>query len=210
MQSLRKTPRIVEVGAFTGNHTVQFIAYFPDAEVYAFEPVPTIYQFLCERTNHHKRVHCYQLAVSNKIGETTLFVAHNPQRPTKASSASSLHKAKNRLAFSPIVYPEVIQVKKITLDAWAVQHPILLPIDVLWIDTQGHEYYVLEGAKNLLQFVRFIHVEVHFGNPYEGQKEYQDVLEFLGNQGFIEIARDFSETQSWFFGNILLENAKYC
>jgi len=210
IRSLPKKPRIIEVGAFIGNHTVRFVAYFPDAEVYAFEPVPHIYQLLCERTDQYKNVHSYQLAVSNEGGTASLFVASNPQKPGKVSSASSLHKAKNRLAFSPIVYPKMIQVKKTTLDAWISQYQVSSPIDLLWIDTQGHEYYVLEGAKNLLKFVRFIHVEVHFGNPYEEQREYREVLDLLEKQGFIEIARDFSETESWFFGNILLKNEQYC
>lgn len=209
INSLPKKSRIIEVGAFIGNHTVKFIEHLPDVEVYAFEPVPHIYRSLCERTSQHENVHCYPLAVSDEVGQAALFVAHNPQKPTKVSSASSLHQAKNRLAFSPIVYPETIQVQKTTLDTWILQSQISLPIDLLWIDVQGHEYYVLEGAKNLLKSVRLIHVEVHFGNPYEGQREYNDVLNLLEKQGFVEVARDFSKTDIWFFGNVLLKNAKY-
>lgn len=206
IRSLPQKPRIIEAGAFIGNHTIKFMTHFPDATIYSFEPVPQIYKELCYRTKQYNNVHCYQQAISNKNGETTLFIAHNPQKPEKLSSASSLHEAKNRRHFSPIVYPHQIQVNTITLDSWFNTHQIDLPIDLLWIDTQGHEYYVLEGAKELLKSVRFIHVEVHFGNPYEKQKEYQEVLGLLEKQGFIEIARDFNETSTWFFGNVLLKN----
>lgn len=205
MKNLPTKPRIIEIGAFIGNHTIKFINYFPESEIYSFEPVPVIYKALCKRTKPYKNIRCYQVAISNEIGKELMFIAQNPKKSEKMSSANSLHKAKNRLKFSPIEYSKSCIVNKTTLDAWFFQNQISAPIDLLWIDAQGHEYHVFQGAHSVLKFVHWIHVEVHFGKPYEEQKEYQEVLAWLASHGFVEIARDFSETHSWFFGNVLLK-----
>ena len=51
--------------------------------------------------------------------------------------------------------------------------------------------------------VQAIYTEVEFLEAYEGQYLYEDVKRFLYNHDFIDIAQDFSDTTSWFFGNVL-------
>jgi len=82
-----------------------------------------------------------------------------------------------------------------------------ISIDLLWIDAQGYEYEILEGAKNMLSQVKYIHTEVHFNQAYENQKDYTEVIEFLKKYNFTEIARDFNNIDDWFFGNILFKKS---
>src|ERR1700731_1994337 len=109
---------IIEIGAYKGNHTLQFIKQYPDATIFCFEPVPDIYKELKKNVEKYSNVHIFNLAVSNDDGIAPLYVAQNPQKRQKLSSASSLLRPKNRLHFSPIIYDNIINVETITLDTW--------------------------------------------------------------------------------------------
>jgi FkbM family methyltransferase len=198
-------PRIIEVGGFTGNHTVKFITHKPDAEIHVFEPVPSLFETLKKNTSQFSSISCYQYAVSDQNGVKTLFLAHHPKKPDLISPASSLHKPHKRTEFSPMMYTKTMDVSCMTLDFWRKTYLIQMPIDLLWIDAQGHEFHILQGAKALLPFVSYIHVEVHFNQAYQQCTDYTTIISFLQTHNFIEVARDFSETEHWFFGNILFE-----
>jgi FkbM family methyltransferase len=198
---------IVEIGAYTGRETVLFAAHCPSGKIYAFEPVRNLFEKLQARCVLFSNVSCAQIAVSDRSGTAELHIAEHPKRPGAITQASSLHRAQNRLAFSPIRYTHTIAVNTITLDEWAATKKIE-QIDLLWIDVQGHEYAVLQGADRILQRVRFVHVEVHFGQAYEGGVEYTEIIAFLVPHGFVEVARDFSDTTNWFYGNILFKKVR--
>lgn len=219
MSLLPPKPCIIEVGAYVGNHTMKFINYFPDAAIFSFEPVSKIYELLKNNVKIHENIHTYNLAVSNYNGSSPLYIAKNPKKPHKISPASSLLQAQNRLNFSPIIYDKTIMVETITLDSWykstfakapadgvaTPNNTLHISIDLLWIDAQGHEYAILEGAQDILKKITYIHTEVHFNQAYKDQKDYTEVISFLEQHNFIEIARDFDNTIDWFFGNILFK-----
>lgn len=205
MWLLQPKPLITEVGAYTANHTLKFIEYFPDATIFSFEPVPEIYQLLKNNTKNYKNINTYNIAVSDCDGFAPLYIAKNQKKPTKISSASSLLQPKNRLNFSPIIYEKEIIVETTTLNTWYTTNTIQKNIDLLWIDAQGNEYQILKGAQDMLRKISYIHTEVHFNQAYQGQKDYEEVIFFLEQHNFIEIARDFDNTTDWFFGNILFK-----
>ena len=76
------------------------------------------------------------------------------------------------------------KVKTITLDHFFEKKR--LKIDLLKIDTEGHEYQVLQGAKKLLKKnVRFILIEFHLSKIYNNynKKKIEKVL--LENNFFL-------------------------
>jgi len=192
---------IVEVGAFTGHDTARLAQTFPNAQIFAFEPVPELYRQLVSTVAPYHNVKTYCMAVSDHDGTAQLHVAHKKRGTT--TQASSLQKPKGRLAHSPIIFPETIEVSTITLTTWA-QREQINHIDLLWLDTQGHEMTILESIRTtLLPHIRVIYTEVAFIEAYEGQRSADHVRDWLAQEGFIAIAQDFSNPPSWFFGNIL-------
>lgn len=199
---LPTNPLIVEAGAFTGTDTKKMGAYWPASNIYAFEPVPEIFDELALQTSAYANVTCHQMALSNTAGTAPLYLSEHPKRPGKICQAGTLHRPKERLRMSPIVYPQTIMVPTITLDEWAEQNRIQ-KIDFLWLDLQGHELAALQGGVGILKTVLLVYLEVNFIEAYEGQPSYQELDEWMQRAGFIPIARDFNDESTWFFGNVL-------
>lgn len=193
---------IVEAGAFDGNDTKQLSKKWPHGVIHTFEPVPAIFNLLERNTITFPNIRRHQIALSNNNGKATFYISEKPSTPGKPCQAGSLHKPKERLTWSPIRYPETIIVPTITLDDWAQQHGIS-HIDFLWLDLQGHELSVIKAAPQILSTVKVIYTEVNFGQAYEGQYTYSEIKQWLEQQGFTEIGRDFVDQQKWFFGNSL-------
>ncbi len=199
---LPKNPVIIEAGAFNGNDTKRLAAFWPDANIHTFEPVPELFQKMTQNTKNLPNVYRYQLALSDKNGSAPLYLAQKPQKPGIISQASSLHKPKERLKWSDMQFLNTIMVETITLDTWVQQNSID-SVDFLWLDLQGHELPVLQAAPKLLQNIKVIYTEVGFIEAYENQQPYAIIKSWLEQNGFTEIGCDFDDQKKWFFGNVI-------
>jgi len=201
-QFLPQNPVIVEAGAFNGGDTKKMSATWPNAIIHAFEPVPEIYEHLLKNTQNKTNIHCYPYALSNKNGTELFYISENPNNPGVASQAGSLHKPKDRLKVSPLIFPRTTTVSTITLPTWAEKHTIT-HIDLLWLDTQGHELAILQAAQSLLQNIRVIITEVSFIESYYDQPKLDDLIVWMQEQGFEHVGSDFENTTKNFFGNVI-------
>lgn len=199
---LPEAPCIVEAGTFDGSDTKKLAALWPNATIHAFEPVPEIFHMLEQKTADIPQINRYWVALSNKTGTALFHVSQKPSRPDKPFQAGSLHEPHERLAHSDATYPTTITVNTVTLDEWAAMHNVPA-IDFLWLDAQGHELAILQGARNVLKTVKAIYTEVHFINAYKEQPLYEELKTWIEEQGFTLIARDFTDQPQWFFGNAL-------
>ncbi len=199
---LPDNPLIVEAGAFDGNDTIKMCLQWPMGIINAFEPVPEIYQRLLKNTSKFSHISYYPLALSDHNGTALFYISERPSRPGIASQAGSLYPPKERLLQSPLIFPRTTYVNTITLDAWAVKNNITT-IDLLWLDTQGHELAILKAAPCMITHINVIVAEVSFIESYEGQPLYEEVVEWLIQHGFKYIGRDFVDTSATFFGNVL-------
>ncbi len=195
-------PIIVEAGAFNGADTKKMSLTWPQGAIHAFEPMPEIYERLMHNTQDCHNVRCYPYALSNTNGQALFYVSENPKYPGIASQAGSLHQPKERLHVSPLVFPRTTTVNIITLQTWAQQQNIN-HIDLLWLDTQGHEYEILQAAQPLLCKINFILAEVSFIESYHNQPTMHLLINWMQEQGFEHIASDFDDITKNFFGNVL-------
>ena len=201
-QFLPDNPVIVEAGAFDGNDTKKMAKQWPNATIHAFEPLPEIYDRLVTNTTELNNVHYYRLALSSNNGTELFYVSERSTRPGVASQAGSLRKPKQRLSKSPLIFPRTTMVQTVTLDTWANENAIQT-IDLLWLDTQGHELVILQAAPIMIKNITVILAEVSFIESYEGQPLYEDIVAWMTNHGFDHIGRDFEDTNTSFFGNAL-------
>jgi len=206
-QFMPDNPVIVEAGAFDGNDTIKMALQWPKGVIHAFEPVLEIYQRLLKNTDKFTNIYYHPLALSNKNGTALFHISERPSRPGIASQAGSLHKPKQRLSKSPLIFPRTTTVNTITLDRWAV-HNNITAIDLLWLDTQGHELAILQAAPSMIKCINIIMAEVSFIESYEGQPQYEEVVAWITHHGFEYIGRDFVDTTTTFFGNALFIKKK--
>jgi len=141
-----------DVGANEGQTSRAARLAFPDAKLYAFEPYPATFQKLQDLATSDGRVIPHNLALSDRDGTVPLLVY--------GSLLNSLHANSPYNARFDTSLKDTVCVKCTTLDGFCEENDISA-IDVLKIDTEGHEVAVLEGAKRMLSggAVRFVYAE---------------------------------------------------
>lgn len=137
---------ILDIGANVGQLAVAALKTYPSAKVICFEPVKSTFEELkANLAPYAPRVELYNLAVTDKTGETEINV-------TNYHEASSLVK---QSAFYDAYNPDVRAIRKeriktISLDEFAPNLPTC-EVDILKIDVEGMELSVLKGGKEFIQ-----------------------------------------------------------
>jgi len=143
---------------------------FPSAIIHAFEPHPKTFSTLTP--NVPENVTCHNLAVGDQQGSFSLF----DRNDRDGSPHASLHKDVIT-QFHKQSYVEH-KVQATTLDSFCETKNIPR-IDFLKIDTEGHEYAVLQGAKNLIASGRISVIQFEFGAPHLSSHIFLDDIRKL-------------------------------
>lgn len=200
---LPSDPIIVEAGAYDGRESVQIAQFWPAGKLYAFEPVPELYQKLAANTEKHLNVKAFQKAVSDANGSALFYLSVDQSDKEHISCSSSLLQPKAHLDYAPyVLFPSAIHVETVTLDEWAKQQNID-HLDFLWLDMQGCELKALK-ASELVKKARAIWTEIEFVEAYEGQDLYKETLDWMQANGFKLIASNIDvEQPNYWFGDAL-------
>src|ERR1700712_4933829 len=169
---------IIEAGAHVGWDTVT-LAGLTTGTVYAFEPVPHLYQQLVERTKHLPQVQTFDIAIGNINGPLTMYVSLG-----NSDASSSLLKPKEHINTNPdVLFSETITVEVKTVDEWA-KSINAKPVNFMWLDMQGFELEMLKHAQTILPAVTMIYTEVASIELYESQGIYAELKQWLETKGF--------------------------
>ena len=148
-------PTVLDVGSNEGSYTDMILAVNGSARVFAFEPHPTTYNRLAQRLAGAKHVTAINAACGSACGQLVLY-----DHPNSAGSChASLHAEvieKNQKGESSQHVVDVID-----LDTFSANQGISV-IDLLKIDTEGHELEVLKGAATLLRENRIKAIQFEF------------------------------------------------
>ena len=130
---------VFDVGANVGQTAIACRAAFPDARITCFEPVPETFAALQTAIAPLGRVSAHNIALSDRSGEARI-------RTYDSSLVASLEAdapfTKGRAASEASVELD-------TLDHFCAREGIA-HIDLLKIDTEGHDIAVLRGGEEML------------------------------------------------------------
>src|SRR6185312_952684 len=194
---LPSNPVIIDAGANNGSDSIEMTRLYTNkAKIYAFEPLPAIFEELQHNIRRYKNIKAFRLALSNKNGEQELYVSSGA-----SIGSSSLLKPGTHLQDHPdVLFNEKIKVTTITLDEWAEQNGIK-SVDFLWMDLQGFELEVLKESKIIFRTVKVVHMEVSTKNTYEGVTLYPETKLWMENNGFY--VDQEAIPKGWDMGNVL-------
>jgi FkbM family methyltransferase len=174
-------PIILDVGANVGQTVDLMLKLFPNAKILAFEPASESFTAL---TAHYgdRCQRILKIALGDEDGVQTFTKYSSPEY-------SSLH------AFHPdasqhegIANIQVVGSEEVTVRTLESLWPELgVPrIDLLKIDTQGHDLAVLRGAGSLLRsgLIGAVLVEVIFLNMYSGEGSWLQISHTLESAGY--------------------------
>lgn len=171
----------LDIGANVGDTAQRIVQIFPNARVYALEPVSDVYETLVERTAGLKGVKTFRLAVGERPGEVEFNITRNRW------CSSLLPPSERGRAYYGDWY-DVVRTERVPivrLDDFAAQQG-LERVDILKIDVQGLELPVLKGAVNLLRNgqVKAVQCEAQLVAEYEGASTFAEIDLFFRQAGF--------------------------
>lgn len=167
-------PIVFDVGAQGGDYLTEVLRVTEDrAEVYAFEPSKLEYEKLVK--DFKSRAHVFNSALGNSEGELTLF------SPKDKSGLSSFHRKDSE-------FDRTEKVKVTTIDQFCRLNDIKA-IHLLKLDVEGHELACLEGAKNMLPYIKYIQFEMSVASR-DARVYFKDIFETLSDYKISRILRD--------------------
>jgi FkbM family methyltransferase len=190
---------IFDIGSCEGEDAIRYARLFPNARVYACEPLPENLAILNENLRRfapEASITLLPIAVGDRDGRASFYVSsgHPDDRPRSAEwdygnkSSSLLRPDRHREIFPWIRFDRTIEVPTERLDHVAARLQVE-SIDLIHLDVQGAELAVLEGAGELLARARAIWMEVEAIPLYEDQPLKPEIETFMAGHGF-EIRKD--------------------
>ena len=191
---------VFDVGANEGQSAREFLRHFPTARIFSFEPTPATFQALSRFAQTQPRV----TPVNKALGEAPGKIELNENAFHQTNSLLSANLGSEKyLGPGVINCQRKIEVEMTTLDAFGRQESVT-GIDLLKIDVQGFELFVLKGAQEFLSARKIgcIVLEVSFISLYENQASPQDLINRLaGHQydlmGFYDFAHSATKRLMW-------------
>ena len=175
---------ILDIGCNDGYHSIKFANMFPNSKIFSFEPEPrSLDVFKSKGIPSNVTIYDYALSNSNGIDTFWRCTGFEPGRPGQRESdwSGSLLEPKIHLDAVPwMKFDTTYEVNTKRLDTW-FEEVSIENIDFIWMDVQGAEHLVFEGAYGILDRVKYIHTEFDDREIYSGQKTLKELLEYLPN-----------------------------
>jgi FkbM family methyltransferase len=178
---------ILDVGAHKGEFLQSIKKIINFEKIYSFEPQKKIYRKLNIFSIENK-IFCFNFALgkNNEIRNLKINKKTSTSTFSDINNLSLWYKIKSFiLKFSTkSSFIDEEKVNVIKLDDFCDDYKIS-NIDLLKIDTEGHEKQVLEGALNLIKEkkIKYILLEFHLSNMYSNYS-VNDLENFLDNYNF--------------------------
>ncbi|MNK56820.1 2-O-methyltransferase NoeI [compost metagenome] len=188
---------IVDAGANIGSVSTELNYWFPDAKIFAFEPVARTFATLKSNVNKLSNIQPYQLG----LGDTQQKISINLNPENTINSIKS--------DFNNLENIEREEITIITLNDFLTESGIK-DVDILKIDVEGFEFEVLYGCKHFLQSIKLIILEVGFERE-STKVHFSDVDNFMEKNefqlcGIYETRRSLTDKRKlWYANNMYVQ-----
>jgi FkbM family methyltransferase len=172
---------ILDIGAQSGAFTL-LSKFFPKTKWYAFEPDPNNYDLLIENLeiNSITNVIPFNIGISNKIGNDELKICKSHRGLNSYGNSISRFDLNSDNAI--IVDTIIDTIDNLFLDQ---------NIDLIKIDTEGCEYNILHGGKNVIEKNKpKILLEYYEQNLLQFGKNFYDLHKLFDEMNY-EIVESF-------------------
>lgn len=137
----KNEPIVLDVGANIGLISINILEVLPNCKIYAFEPGPHQNSLFSKTIEYNqlKNIELSALALSNEIGSASFHV-HSTEDASGDGFFDTGRAGKTKK----------INVETTILDSWwkIKNQP---KVDLIKMDTEGAELFILEGGKELLE-----------------------------------------------------------
>ena len=185
--SEKKSISVIDIGAHKGEFISGINKNFIISEAYCFEPNPNVFKILRNFLYSYNNIKLFNYGASNKSDN----IPFNENIESSSSSINELNKNSNYYKkkffllnfLSTSEVTRKIEIKVVTLHDFVVENKID-EIDLLKIDTEGHEYQVIEGLKDKINNINLILFEHHFDDMIIKDYKLSNIHNLLIKNGF--------------------------
>ena len=212
-KKVRKNATLIDVGAHHGETINNFIKYFDFSSIHSFEASNKNFNTLKSKLEKHidNRIFLNNFGLSdlNKSLEIKQFQETSSTTLSKINHNSKYFKRKIKvlgLKENQKIY-ENSDVKLNQLDNYCEKKKIN-KIDLLKIDTEGHEYFVIKGSINTLSKIKYIYFEHHYDDMLIKGYTYSDIHDLLKKHNFVKIYKSkmfFRKTFEYIYENLKID-----
>lgn len=154
--SINPGDRIFDVGANIGLFSLYVTQLQRDLSVYAFEPIPEIFEVLQQNINSHRlgNVQLFNYGLSSENNPHKVFcfypnlAANSTSRPQEKSQQKQIMATKLSPAQTDYLYQSRSVICQLRTLSSVIQAENIPVINLLKIDVEGEEYEVLKGIEN--------------------------------------------------------------
>ena len=176
---------LIDIGSHKGEYISSLSKVFEIDKIYGFEPNPDVFKILNSKFKDEK-VNLLNIGVSNFDGKTKF----NKNLESSSSSINELNS--NSRYFKKIFLFKFFKlkniVKEIDIDVIRLEKFLtkkkINKIDLIKIDTEGHELNVLKGIGEKIKDIEIIHFEHHFDDMIIKDYKLSTIHDYLINSGF--------------------------
>jgi FkbM family methyltransferase len=194
---------IFDIGACEGEDSIRYSRLFPNSIIYCFEPIPKNVELLKRNIEKYnvRNIFWYNVALSSTEGKAEFYVSKG--RPENVpdtdwdygNKSSSLLPPEKHKELAPFIeFDHKIVVETTTLKSFCESKKID-KIDFIHMDVQGAELFVLDGAKDYINSIKSIWLEVSKVALYKNQALAEDINDFMSRNNFVLVKDCLTEIQ---------------
>lgn len=208
-QVLPAQPCIFDVGANKGQSADFFLSIRPTAKISSFEPNPSLFHYLQVKFDGFNNITLVNKGVSNAKQLLTFYINKldltSSFEPLNPASKYLAKKAKVMGVKPSEIISEILTIETISLRDY-IEAQGIQQIDLLKIDTEGHELKCLKGLFPLSSCqIDRIQIENHQDDMYQSLDTFdsiQDLLQANGYQVEMTIKHGFGDFYEMIFKKV--------
>ena len=202
IKRILKTPPsvIIDAGANVGSVSLELNYWFPEAAIYAFEPIQNTFNLLVKQSTGKNNIHPFCLGLGSQNEEVEILL----------SSEDTINSLKIKDVRDGIIGKENITITR--LDDF-LQERSIPHIDILKIDVEGFEFDVLNGCGSLINDnIKCIYLEVGYERD-PTKVHFSDVEQYMEEKDFMlcgiyETRRSLHDKRKlWYSNNLYIKRS---
>lgn len=175
--ALSRLQCVIDAGANVGDWSWQLLRLRPPEKLLVIEPDPRLLPGLHKRFDNFPQVQIHHVALGAESGSLPFYQMAQSDMNSLLEPTADARQAYGETA----AVQHTIQVPVRTLDSLTTGIP---KVDLLKLDVQGFEQYVLRGGVETLRRTDAVLLELNFVSHYQGDLRFHELDQKMNDLGF--------------------------
>ena len=180
----------LDIGAHKGESIDFFSKNLNIKKIYSFEASLSNFEILKKKYKNNNNIVLENIALSSSISELKFNQCDESSSSTFSSINTESKYLQKKMKFLNVskleIFFKTIKIKTNTLDNYLKNKNISV-IDLIKLDTEGHEFQILKGLEKNLKNVKTIIFEHHYDNMLKKNYTFNDINQYLKKNYFKKI-----------------------